>query len=88
MRKIQVEICTGTACFVMGASELMLLEEKLPESLQDKVEITGSPCMGNCHSERKSHLPFVKIDGEVIEDANLPDVIERIEKIAEGNKNA
>ena len=54
MRKIQVEICTGTACFVMGASELMLLEEKLPESLKDKVEITGSTCMGNCHRDRKS----------------------------------
>ena len=27
MKKIKVSICTGTACFVMGASEIMLLEE-------------------------------------------------------------
>ena len=39
MEKIKVSICTGTACFVMGSSEIMLIEEKLPEDLKDKVEV-------------------------------------------------
>ena len=35
MEKIKVSICTGTACFVMGASEMMLLEDELPDSLKE-----------------------------------------------------
>ena len=37
MKKIKVSICTGTACFVMGASEIMLLEEKLSDELWARV---------------------------------------------------
>ena len=38
MKKIKVSICTGTACFVMGASEIMLLEEELSPELKEIVE--------------------------------------------------
>jgi NADH:ubiquinone oxidoreductase subunit E len=86
MKKINVTICTGTACFVMGASEIMLLGEKLPDNLKDKVEISGCTCMGECHGERKAHLPFVRINDEVIEDANIPEIVEHIEKIIAGKE--
>lgn len=86
MEKIKVTICTGTACFVMGASELMLLSEKLPEDLKDKVEISGSTCIEKCKSGSASHPPYVTINGDVIENANLPSVIERISQIAAKNK--
>lgn len=84
MDKIKVTICTGTACFVMGASEIMLLAEKLPDDLKDKVEIQGCTCMGECHGERKAHLPFVKINDEVMEDANIPEIIDRLETLTAG----
>lgn len=84
MKKIKVTICAGTACFVMGASELMLLEEELPEDLKDKVEIDGVTCMELCKDSKNGKSPFVKIDDEIMSEATLPLVISRIrEKISE-----
>lgn len=81
MKKHKVIICTGTACFVMGGSELLLLEEQLPDDLKAVTEIEGSPCIGTCkRSEygktRSDHAPFVQIDGEVIEQANTQKIID------------
>jgi NADH:ubiquinone oxidoreductase subunit E len=81
MNKHKVTICTGTACFVMGGSELLLLEEQLPDDLKAITEIEGSPCIGTCkHSEfgktQSDHAPFVEIDGEVMEQANTQKIIE------------
>lgn len=82
MKKIRVTICTGTACFVMGASELMLLMEKLPDELKEVVELAGSPCMGECKGSKNGRPPYVKIDDEVVHSANLAEVINRIEEMA------
>lgn len=54
-KKINIQICTGTSCYVMGASELLMLEDLLPESIKDNVVITGSPCFGLCCSSGKTH---------------------------------
>lgn len=78
MKKITVTICTGTACFVMGASELMLLPEKIPADLKDKVDFSACMCMEECHVDSKKVPPFVKINGELMEKANVPDVIEKL----------
>lgn len=80
MRKIKVSICTGTACYVMGASELLLLNENLPENLRDAVEIEGVPCIEQCHGAMKKHPPYVKIDGELIQSATLQTIISKIEE--------
>lgn len=81
MKKHMVTICTGTACFVMGGSELLLLEEQLPDDLKAITEIEGSPCMGNCKRLENSkpnsaQAPFVKVDGELIEQANTQKIID------------
>jgi len=83
MKKNTVTICTGTACFVMGGSELLLLEEQLPDDLKAVTEIEGSPCIGSCErSEQGKHqsdrAPFVKINGEVMEQANAQKIIEHL----------
>ena len=80
MKKIKVSVCTGTACYVMGASELLLLNENLPEKLRDAVEIEDIPCVGQCHSGMKKQPPYVKIDGELIPLATLQTVISKIEE--------
>ena len=61
MKKIKVSICTGTTCYVMGASDLLLLEEVLPEHLKGKVEIEGVTCLEKCKSTGigKNKAPFV-----------------------------
>jgi len=81
MKRHTVTICTGTACFVMGGSELLLLEEQLPDDLKAITDIEGSPCIGTCkRSEygktQSDHAPFVQIDGEVIEQANTQKIID------------
>jgi len=81
MKKNTVTICTGTACFVMGGSDLLLLEEQLPDDLKDVTYVEGSTCIGACerteqgkhHSDR---APFVKINGELIEQATAQKIID------------
>jgi len=81
MKKHKVTICTGTACFVMGGSELLLLEEQLPDDLKAITEVVGSPCIGTCKGSefgktQSDHAPFVQINGEVIDQANTQKIID------------
>lgn len=82
MKKIKVTICTGTACFVMGASEIMLLEESLPSDLKDIVEIEGVTCMETCKNSANGKAPFVKVNGELISGATVLSVIDKIREFA------
>ncbi len=82
-RKVRVSICSGTACFVMGASDLLLLEESLPQALRPLVEIDGSTCLGFCRDRAKGKAPFVLIDGVVMSEATLPRLIARIREIVD-----
>ncbi len=78
MKKIRVSICTGTACFVMGASEIMLLEDELPEDLKGKVEVEGIPCLEKCKDSSCGKAPFVLVDGQAVQQATITTVIEKI----------
>ncbi len=80
MAKIKVSICTGTACYVMGASELLLLEDELPVEIKDKVEIEGVTCLELCKGGSNSKAPYVLIDGEIHEEASLQSVIDKIKE--------
>jgi NADH:ubiquinone oxidoreductase subunit E len=83
-KKIKVSICTGTACFVMGASEIMLLEEKIPDSIKQHIDlqIEGLTCMGNCKNHANGKPPFVKINDELISEANLVTVLDKISELS------
>ncbi len=83
MERNKVTICTGTACFVMGGSELLLLEEQLPDDLKAITDVEGSPCIGTCkqseHGKTQSdQAPFVIINGKVIEQANIQKIIDHL----------
>ena len=81
-KKITVNICAGTACFVMGASDILLLEEHLPEQLKGIVDVQGSTCLEYCKGGERGKAPFVAIDGELMAEASLSAVISRIQEIA------
>jgi NADH:ubiquinone oxidoreductase subunit E len=81
--KIKVKICSGTACYVMGGSDILLLEENLSASLRDKVEIEGTTCLGNCKNGHNSKAPYVSINDTIIEGATLPDIILRIQELVD-----
>lgn len=85
--KIKIIICTGTACFVMGGSELLLLEEHLPEHLKNHVEISGTTCIDYCKDDQNGKSPFVEIDGVVMSEATIPKVIDYIEELYKTRRN-
>ena len=64
MKKITVSICTGTACYVMGASEILILEDSLPEELKEIVEVRGITCLDKCKNSECGKAPFVLVNDE------------------------
>ena len=81
MKKIEIKVCMGTTCFVMGASYLQELIELLPQKYGDKVEVSASPCLGLCSVNCEySQAPYVKIDDEVVANATVEKVLEKINR--------
>lgn len=87
MRSVDVHICTGTTCFVMGGADILLLEDTVSEELEKygisreemsrRLTISGNPCTGHCrHSKLKP--PFVIVNGELIAEADLQKVMDRV----------
>lgn len=83
MKKVKIEICVGTTCFVMGASAIQTLEFETPEDLIGKIEIIEARCMEYCKDHKDGHRqgPFVKINGEVMADATHDKVLNRVREI-------
>ena len=74
-KKIQVVICAGTLCHVVGGAELFTLSEHLPAELSRAVEIKGCPCLDRCKSLGTKNAPFVTVGGTVVERATIETVI-------------
>ena len=81
MSKINVKVCLGTTCFVMGSSNLQNLTELIPQKFGDKVEVVGSPCLGVCSTNWEySKAPYVKVNDTIVQEATVDKVIEEIER--------
>ncbi len=85
MKKITVEVCCGTTCYVLGAAKLLNLETELPDGLRDCVELKALPCLDLCIAQNLGGAPFVRINGtEIMAQATLEKLQERLtELIAE-----
>ena len=87
MKKIEVKVCLGTTCFVMGSSNLQELMEIVPKKYPERVEVTGSPCLGLCSINWEySKAPYVKVDNEVIQEATVEKVLAEIERKLASNE--
>ncbi|MBR2981761.1 MAG: hypothetical protein IKC80_00880 [Kiritimatiellae bacterium] len=85
MEKIKVEICCGTACYLLGAEKLMNIEDMLPEECRGKVEIEARTCLDLCERENLGGAPYVRFNGSEIMDRATPErVISRILELVEG----
>lgn len=83
MEKVKVEICCGTACYLLGAATLMDLEDSLPADIRDKVSIEARPCLDLCERENLEGAPFVRFNGtEVMGKASSEKVLSRIAELA------
>ena len=86
MEKVKVEICCGTACYLLGAEKLMNIEDTLPEECRGKVEIEARTCLDLCERENLGGAPYVLFNGEEIMDRATPErVTARILELVEGN---
>lgn len=82
MDKVKVEICCGTACYLLGAVQLMKLEARLPEALKDRVEIEPKGCLGLCNDDKLGGAPYVRFNGTEPMSGATPDkVIARIREL-------
>jgi NADH:ubiquinone oxidoreductase subunit E len=86
LKKNKVTVCTGTACFVMGGSELLLLEDQLPPELRGTTEVEGATCLGLCKQagggDRSDHAPFVRINETVLDEATVGKIIGHLKTLA------
>lgn len=81
MKKIEVKVCLGTTCFVMGSSNLQSLTDIAQKNYGDKVEVSGSPCLGVCSTNWEfSKAPYVKVQDEIVQEATVEKVIAEIER--------
>lgn len=81
MNKINVKVCLGTTCFVMGSSNLQELIETVPIKYGEAVEVLGVPCLGLCSIDWEySRAPYVKVDNDIIYEATVEKVLSAIER--------
>lgn len=85
MEKVKVEICCGTACYLLGAANLMSIEDDLPAELRGRVEVEARTCLELCERENLGGAPYVRINGtEIMAQATPEKVLARIAELAEG----
>jgi NADH:ubiquinone oxidoreductase subunit E len=85
MNQVKVEICCGTACYLLGAAKLMNLEEMLPENCRGRVEIDARTCLDLCERENLGGAPYVRFNGqEIMAQATVERVLKRIGELVEG----
>lgn len=83
MEKVKVEICCGTACYLLGAASLMSLEDDLPAELRGKVEIEARTCLELCEKENLGTAPYVRFnDTEIMPQATPEKVLARLAELA------
>ena len=86
MEKVKVEICCGTACYLLGAAKLMDIESELPEQYRERVEIEARPCLELCERENLGGAPYVRFnDTEIMGGATTELVLKRIGELLEEN---
>jgi NADH:ubiquinone oxidoreductase subunit E len=85
MSTVKVEICCGTACYLLGAAKLVTIEDSLPESCRDRVEIEARTCLDLCERENLGGAPYVRFNNtEVMAQATPERVMKRILELVEG----
>ena len=76
---IKIEICCGTACYLLGAANMMNIEEQLPAEWRGKVEVEARTCLELCEKENLGGAPYVRFnDTEIMAQATPEKLTARI----------
>ena len=82
---IKIEICCGTACYLLGAANMMNIEEELPAEWRGKVAVEAKTCLELCERENLGGAPYVRInDTEIMSQATPEKLLTRIGELIEG----
>lgn len=84
---ISVKICVGTACYIMGAADLLGIKEFLSEEELSSIKIEGSTCLNLCKGYNPE-TPFAMVNDEVISNATQEILVEKIREILKTEKGA
>ncbi len=82
MEKLLVEICSGTACLLLGSQDLFAAIEELPDNIRQQIELCEVTCLQSC---RKG--PNVRIAGNVLSNMKPDRLLEIIEDYLEDDKS-
>lgn len=82
MEKIIVEICTGTACYVVGGAELLTIEDYFSEDELRMIQVKGLSCLKLCNGDNPA-TPYAVVDGKIIEKATVELLAEEVRKAIE-----
>ena len=87
MKKIEVKVCLGTICFVMGSSHLLQdLKVLVPNNFGDSATVTESTCLGICAKNWDySKAPYVKVNDVIVQRATAEKVLAEIERQLNNN---
>lgn len=61
MAMLKIEVCVGSACYLLGAQDLIEMIEGLPEDIKANIDLRGSSCLKACGKG-----PNIKVNGELI----------------------
>ena len=64
MAAINIKICMGTMCYMMGGADLRAAIEGLPEDIRQHIDIGYSPCLGLC--DKKGESPYIMLNDKII----------------------
>ena len=64
MGKIEVKICMGTMCYVMGGADLKDAVDSLPPEERQLIDVSYAHCLGNCNDAGEP--PYVQVNGRTI----------------------
>ena len=85
MNTIKVEICCGTACYLLGAAKMMNIEDQLSEECRGRVDIEAKTCLELCERDNLGGAPYVRFNGsEIMSQATSEKVLARIRELVEG----
>ena len=85
MNTIKVEICCGTACYLLGAAKMMNIEDQLSEECRGRVDIEATTCLELCERDNLGGAPYVRFNGsEIMSQATPEKVLARIRELGEG----
>ena len=85
MNTIKVEICCGTACYLLGAAKMMNIEDQLSEECRGRVDIEAKTCLALCERDNLGGAPYVRFNGsEIMSQATPEKVLARIRELVEG----